>query len=99
LADDNDIGNAVRVNRAEVDAIVAEALVVVDQVQSLEPYLPQLAPSDRERVDDYVGRASADATLRAYKSDWRQLHRAPAGGRLCRLRQALQHQPRHHSAG
>ncbi|RYF07452.1 MAG: DNA recombinase, partial [Oxalobacteraceae bacterium] len=63
--------DAARVDRADLDAIVADALVVVDQVQSLEPYLPQLAPQDRERVDDYVRRASADATLRAYKSDWR----------------------------
>lgn len=53
------------------DAIVAGALVVLDQVGSIEPYLPDLAPDDRERVDRYVGRASADATLRAYKSDWR----------------------------
>lgn len=55
----------------KLDAIVAGALVVLDQVDSLEPYLPDLAPGDRERVDRYVGRASADATLRAYKSDWR----------------------------
>ncbi|WP_306286289.1 hypothetical protein [Sphingomonas sp. Ant20] len=68
---DDDIDDAARVDRADLDAIVADALVVVDQVQSLEPYLPQLAPHDRERVDDYVRRASADATLRAYKSDWR----------------------------
>ena len=54
-----------------LDAIVAGALVVLDRVDSLEPYLPDLAPGDRERVDRYVGRASADATLRAYKSDWR----------------------------
>ncbi|WP_242417499.1 hypothetical protein [Sphingomonas panni] len=58
-------------NGRELDAIVAGAVVVLDQVTSLEPYLPDLAPDDRERVDAYVGRASADATLRAYKSDWR----------------------------
>ncbi|WP_298270273.1 MULTISPECIES: hypothetical protein [Alphaproteobacteria] len=58
-------------NGSELDAIVAGAVVVLDQVTSLEPYLPDLAPGDRERVDAYVGRASADATLRAYKSDWR----------------------------
>lgn len=56
---------------ADLDSIVAGAVQRIDQVQSLEPYLPQLAPADRERVDDYVQRASADATLRAYKSDWR----------------------------
>lgn len=55
----------------DLDAIVAGAVVVLDQVTSLEPYLPDLSPGDRERVDAYVGRASADATLRAYKSDWR----------------------------
>lgn len=54
-----------------LDAIVAGAVVVLDKVTSLEPYLPDLSPADRERVDAYVGRASADATLRAYKSDWR----------------------------
>ncbi len=54
-----------------LQAIVAGAVVVLDQVTSLEPFLPQLAPDDRERVDAYVSRASAEATLRAYKSDWR----------------------------
>lgn len=34
------------------------------------PYLPELAPGDAERVEAYVGRASAEATLRAYRSDW-----------------------------
>jgi integrase len=56
---------------ADLQANVASAIVVLDQVTSLEPYLPELAPDDRERVDAYVTRASADATLRAYKSDWR----------------------------
>ena len=54
----------------ELEAIVARQLVLVDQVNALEPYLPDLSPGDRERVDAYVDRASADATLRAYKSDW-----------------------------
>lgn len=35
-----------------------------------ELWLPDLAPDDRERVERYVGRASAEATLRAYRSDW-----------------------------
>lgn len=56
---------------ADLDPIVAGAVVLLDQVTSLEPFLPELAPDDRERVDAYVTRASADATLRAYKSDWR----------------------------
>ena len=54
-----------------LDAVMAGALVVLDRVDALEPFLPDLSPGDRERVDVYVGRASADATLRAYKSDWR----------------------------
>lgn len=54
-----------------LDAIMAGAVVVLDQVTSLEPFLPQLAAHDSARVDAYVARASADATLRAYKSDWR----------------------------
>ena len=56
---------------SDLQSVVAGAVVVLDQVTSLEPYLPELAPDDRERVDAYVTRASADATLRAYKSDWR----------------------------
>lgn len=55
----------------DLDAVMAGALVVLDHVDAIEPYLPELSPGDRERVDAYVGRASADATLRAYKSDWR----------------------------
>ncbi len=55
----------------DFDAIVAGAVVVVDQFTSIAPYLPELAPDDRERVDAYVSRASSDATLRAYRSDWR----------------------------
>jgi hypothetical protein len=70
-ADDDGIDDVAHVDPSDLAGIVADALVVVDQVQSLEPFLPQLAPGDRERVDDYVRRASADATLRAYKSDWR----------------------------
>lgn len=54
-----------------LDAIVAGALVVLDQTASLEPYLPELTPDDKERVDRYVGRASAETTLRAYRSDWK----------------------------
>jgi integrase len=46
-------------------------LVVADQTKTIAVYRPDLAPHDRERVDDYVARASAAATLRAYQSDWR----------------------------
>lgn len=55
----------------DLEAVLAGAMVLLDTVESLEPYLPNLSADDRERVDRYVGRASADATLRAYKSDWR----------------------------
>ena len=55
----------------DLEAVLAGAMVLLDTVESLEPYLPDLTADDRERVDRYVGRASADATLRAYKSDWR----------------------------
>ncbi len=40
------------------------------QPKTLEPHLSTLAPDDRERVARYVERASAPATLRAYRSDW-----------------------------
>jgi len=46
-------------------------LVALPHAASLVDYLPQLAQEDRERVDAYVARASSDATLRAYQSDWR----------------------------
>ena len=65
------IGPAASIETENLDAIVAGALVALDHLDALEPYLPALAPGDRERVDRYVGRASAEATLRAYKSDWR----------------------------
>jgi len=55
----------------ETDTSLAGDLVVADQVNALAAYLPDLAPNDRERVDGYVARASAEATLRAYQSDWR----------------------------
>ena len=56
---------------AEIDMSVLGDLVVADQVSALAAYLPDLAPDDRDRVDGYVARASAEATLRAYQSDWR----------------------------
>lgn len=46
-------------------------LVVADQTKTISMYRSDLAPDDRDRVDDYVARASAAATLRAYQSDWR----------------------------
>lgn len=52
------------------EGATAGAMVPLDGFAVPAPVLPDLAPDDRERVDAYVGRASADATLRAYKSDW-----------------------------
>lgn len=55
----------------DLQTIMAGQLVVTDRVNAPAAYLPDLAPDDRERVDGYVARASAEATLRAYQSDWR----------------------------
>ncbi len=44
------------------------ALTVVERRQ---PMLGGLQFEDQERVARYMERASADATLRAYRSDWR----------------------------
>lgn len=49
----------------------AAALVVLDRIGARAPLLPDLDAGDQERVDRYVDRASAAATLRAYRSDWR----------------------------
>lgn len=67
----SDAADAQATEGSDFDAIVAGAVVVLDEVTSISPYLPELAPDDRERVDAYVSRASSDATLRAYRSDWR----------------------------
>ena len=45
-----------------------QALTVVEY---MAPTLPGLRLDDVERVERYVGKASADATRRAYTSDWR----------------------------
>lgn len=45
-------------------------VVPVDTAGPRAPQLAGLAQSDAERVAHYLGRASADATLRAYRSDW-----------------------------
>lgn len=55
----------------EIEGILNGPVVTVDHAGSIAPYLPELAPDDRERVDGYVARASSEATLRAYRSDWR----------------------------
>ena len=55
----------------DLDVIVADALAVTDWGRTIKSCPSGLAINDRERVDDYVARASSNATLRAYRSDWR----------------------------
>lgn len=56
------------------DAAERRALLAIGPID-LSPASIDLAPdlnqSDRARVDHFLARASADATLRAYRSDWR----------------------------
>lgn len=55
---------------ADLDAIITGAPTVLDRAEPQDLYLPELAPSDRERVDTFAKRGRAEATLRSYKSDW-----------------------------
>lgn len=55
----------------DFQTIIAGQLIATDRGNAITAYLPDLAPDDRERVDGYVARASSEATLRAYQSDWR----------------------------
>ncbi|MDR6790837.1 integrase [Sphingomonas sp. BE138] len=55
---------------ADLDAIITGALTVLDHAEPQDLYLPELAPSDQERVEGFAKRGRADATLQAYKSDW-----------------------------
>ena len=55
---------------ADLDAIITGALTVLDRAAPQDLYLPELAPSDQERVDTFAKRGRAEATLRSYKSDW-----------------------------
>lgn len=48
----------------------ALSMEVVGVIGAPESWLPELALEDRKRVERYVGRASAEATLRAYRLDW-----------------------------
>jgi site-specific recombinase XerD len=45
--------------------------VTRSESEALQPCLPDLTHDDQSRVDDFIFRASATATLRAYRSDWR----------------------------
>jgi len=49
----------------------AGAVLVLDDVTTIAPLLPGLTTEDRDRVEKYALRASADNTLRAYRSDWK----------------------------
>lgn len=55
---------------ADLDAIISGALTLLDRVEPQDLYLPELAPSDQERVDGFAQRGRAAATLQSYKSDW-----------------------------
>ena len=48
-----------------------QAIAQAANSTNLESWQGDLAPGDYERVEDYVARASAETTLRAYRSDWR----------------------------
>ncbi len=63
--------NLLTMSADDFDTILTGVLAIPDRPTALGTYLPDLAPGDRERVDGYVARASAEATLRAYQSDWR----------------------------
>jgi site-specific recombinase XerD len=45
--------------------------VAVAPAQPLQPYIETLTGDDQERIAFFVERASAEATRRAYRSDWR----------------------------
>ena len=55
---------------ADLDTIITGALTVLDHAGPQDLYLPELAPSDQERVNDFLRRGRAAATLQSYKSDW-----------------------------
>ncbi|MBD8546764.1 site-specific integrase [Sphingomonas sp. CFBP 8760] len=50
--------------------MIEQGLTLSDD-QALRPWLPDLSRDDQSRVDDFITRASASATLQAYRSDWR----------------------------
>ena len=55
----------------EIDQAIEAADQALTVVEERQPLLAGLAVDDQERVARYMERASADATLRAYRSDWR----------------------------
>ena len=47
-----------------------QRLTLIDS-HAVQPWLPDLTVDDQSRVDEFITRASASATLRAYRSDWK----------------------------
>lgn len=58
----------------EVEQVIEAADRALAVVERRQPMLGGLEVDDQERVARYMERASADATLRAYRSDWRIFH-------------------------
>ena len=56
---------------AQGSRAVVSADLILGQPPSRTLLSPELDRGDRDRVDHFLSRASADATLRAYRSDWR----------------------------
>jgi len=52
------------------DGADEQGLALIDN-RAVQPWLPDLTVDDQSRVDDFITRASASATLRAYRSDWK----------------------------
>ena len=65
-------GNDILRPKADLDAIVSGALTVLVRAEPQDLYLPELAPSDQERVDSFAKRGRAAATLQmTHRADLR----------------------------
>jgi len=64
-------GDSVMIDDDGPDLSDGQAIVPQSDDHALQPWLPDLTHDDQSRVDDFITRASATATLRAYRSDWR----------------------------
>jgi hypothetical protein len=59
------VGDAAPATKAQLGDLtmnLASALVALDHVDALEPFLTNVEPGNRERVDSYVALALADVT-------------------------------------
>lgn len=56
--------------RSPGDDADEQRLTLIDS-HAVQPWLPDLTVDDQSRVDEFITRASASATLRAYRSDWK----------------------------